>query len=172
VKISDHRMWADTAKGEERICKGKTVSELSEVYYSFVYLGLKWYPRLWILPVFEFFLVILKPPRCLLLVSMTLRQLEVFRLLTSCAKTAISLGNRLLHRIGISSNLWPFSGQFVYVFSGLGVLSHYEVHIVYFSCCCLTVFVLSVWCFVFVYLRCFCSGFIIGTCAAETARQQ
>jgi hypothetical protein len=37
VKISDYRIWADTAKDEERMCKGKTVSEMSEWYYSFMF---------------------------------------------------------------------------------------------------------------------------------------
>ena len=38
VKISDYRVWADTAKCEERMCKGKTVSELIELYHSFVFI--------------------------------------------------------------------------------------------------------------------------------------
>ena len=38
VKISDYRVWADPAKYEERMCKGKTVRELSELYHSFVFI--------------------------------------------------------------------------------------------------------------------------------------
>jgi len=38
VKISDYTVWADTAKGEERMCKGKTVSELSEMYCAFMFI--------------------------------------------------------------------------------------------------------------------------------------
>lgn len=38
MENSDYRVWADTAKHEERMCKGKAVSELSEFWYSFMFI--------------------------------------------------------------------------------------------------------------------------------------
>ena len=49
-----------------------------------------------LLLLFEFFLVISETPPYLLLLTKTLHLLDTFRLLTVCAKTAISLGDPLL----------------------------------------------------------------------------
>jgi len=46
--------------------------------------------------VFTFFLIILETRSCFLLLAKTLYLLDVFRLLTMCAKMTIFLGNPLL----------------------------------------------------------------------------
>jgi hypothetical protein len=71
----------------------------------------------WILLIFEFFLIILKTPPCLLLLAVTIPQLYVFQLL--CAKTStfwktcyfLKTNSVLVHDIFIS-NYFCFLGEF------------------------------------------------------------
>jgi hypothetical protein len=61
-------------------------------YFSFLFIQVYNAARLcWILLLFEFFLVILETPLCLLLLTKTLRLLEVFRLLHMQAGTDVSI---------------------------------------------------------------------------------
>jgi hypothetical protein len=67
------------------------------LFFISVYSGLKCCPSLsWIPLVYVFLLVMSETPPCSLLRVKTLRQRDVFRLLTACAKTPVSLGSPLL----------------------------------------------------------------------------
>ena len=125
---------------------------------------------------FEFFLVILETPSCLLLLALTLRLLDMFRVLNVCAKTSVFLGKPLRTSLKIfCSNLWQFHSVStdLFLFQALGfypTISFVSLfHVTSFLFCWSSDLFLCNYA-VFEFYLCFCAGFKIGTCAFKPSR--
>jgi hypothetical protein len=132
---------------------------LDALFFISVYLGLKCCLSFWMLLLFQFFLVISETLSCSLLLAITLRQLDVFQLLTLCANTLTSethyffkTNSALIHDIIIS-----FCLNTLYWFSHHIVFALFSV--LFFCICCLF-YLYPVYCPLLIgvcVLCCFCN---------------
>jgi hypothetical protein len=107
--------------------------------------------------VLEFFLVISETPPCLLLLVKTFRLLDVFRLLTACARTSVPLGHPVLYW----NRSWYFYINISMFFSGYRCCA--SVLIYCFLSAILFLFVCLVFCCcVFVLFLCFICVFVLA----------
>jgi hypothetical protein len=96
VLISCIYWWPCYLRGFSYVCEASYPAQQKTFSWCTVFVSATCWPLFWIWLVFEFFLTNLGTPPYLLLIAKPLRLLDVFRLLTICAKTSISLGNPLL----------------------------------------------------------------------------
>jgi len=172
VSISFLYLWTCYWRGfsyiSEAFCPAQQKTFSWCLVFVYVCSGLNVARLFWILLVFEVFLTILGTPPCFLLLVQPIRLLDMFRLLTICAKTSISLLNPSLLSNKFCANTWHFHANLSMFFRGLGFLLLCLFYVFFLSYCfkfvCLVVFRLFL-----LFGLCFCAGCIIGTCAINPA---
>ena len=129
-------------------------------YFLFLFIQVKNVALLfWVLPVFEFFIVISETPPCILSLAMSWSA-NAFQLLTTCAKM-IPFGNRLLLSKKFCANPWHFYVRLSQFYWGLGLLPlYYFILLFLLYCFC---FVRLVFCFcAFVLFLCLICFFVLA----------